>query len=87
MSQKNVPVLGADVSTLTNEQIVSWYGKHPHATVRSLVSRIQWLLDQHSRERTAAYAEGFTAQQAVADRVQHHLLSKLSPEELQYLEV
>jgi hypothetical protein len=49
MSNK-VPELGADVSSLSDEQIISWYSKHPHATVRSLVQRIAYNNAKHALE-------------------------------------
>src|SRR5690349_12400660 len=95
VNTKNLPVLGSDLSKLSNEQIIAWYSKHPNATVRSLVRRIEALLEQHRMALVNVYAQGlasqsFTAQQAIADRIHtetyKEMVNRLSPEELAYIE-
>jgi hypothetical protein len=82
-ANNSVPVLGADLTGLSNEQILLWYAKHPHVTVRSLVSRLAWVLDQQQKHINEAYAAGFKAH---ADSRTSYVLSKLSEDELPYLE-
>lgn len=82
-----VPALGSDVSGLTTEQLVAWYSKHPNATVKSLVQRIQFIVNKHQEELLEAYAEGVTHGSATDTHRNKRILdARLSYEETRYLE-
>jgi hypothetical protein len=91
MDTKSPVVLGSDLSTLSNEQVIAWYGKHPHPTVRSLVNRLAWVLEKQQEKINEAYAAGFKAHADTrgldaADKAYLERLHRLSDEELAYLE-
>ena len=91
VNTNKLPVLGSDISTLTTEQIVAWYAKHSHATVRALVSRLAYELEKQQERINEAYAAGFKAHADshgldAADTAYIQRLSNLSEDELAYLE-
>lgn len=58
MADAKPPELGADLSDLTDEQIIAWYSHHPNPTVRSLVSRLAWSHEDHKRAVMEAFENG-----------------------------
>jgi hypothetical protein len=77
MSNNRSPLVVLDISKLTDAQVIEWYGKHYHPTVRALVERLAFNNDKHKGERISAYQDGFQAgAQGARDGI------GLTPEEL-----
>jgi len=77
---KNAPVFTADsVGALSDEQLIAWYSRHPNATVKALIGRIEFMLEKHKEELINAYQEGFHAGTDYANGNNPH---NLSPDEL-----
>ncbi|MDE2097320.1 MAG: hypothetical protein KGL39_08765 [Patescibacteria group bacterium] len=78
----NAPVLNAEsLRSLSDEQIVRWYSRHPNPTVRALVERLGFVVEKHKGELVQSYQDGFYAaiDSTAANEEGVH---RLTPEEL-----
>jgi hypothetical protein len=80
MNTNAIPALTPEsVGALSDSQLITWYSKHPNATVRALIQRLAYTLDKHTGERLNSYQEGFASAQDHFTKPNPH---GLTPDEL-----